>query len=330
MPQVFDNANVAHVWAQQNQSEGRSNNGNFWFSGSVLYSYRTPIARMFHVGDLRVALITTEHYSRTTTGKHMPALHRAVDYGRGSYRAFRVPFIGATGGQRSDRSGNVDHVANLAHLETAYGAYIEHQSKSRSKFRAEGVDITKELIGIANRVQEYARLFDLPTPVFDVKADTIRIEQAREEYDTPEAKARRAASAKKRRDAERKQAEERLEAWRAGAHIGLPEAARRDSNGGAHIRIRGDVLETSLGATVPLEHAVKAFRFVKLCRERGVSWQRNGKVVRVGHYQLDSIDAAGNFVAGCHRFSWPEIERAAVAAGVFEAPADDSAVEVRQ
>lgn len=124
---------------------------------------------------------------------------------------------------------------------------------------------------------------------------------------------------------------EKQEAWRNGAELrALGEHCLDDGNGGALLRIEGDgdnaELVTSQGARVPLSHAVKAFRFVKLIRESSGHWQRNGRTVRVGHYQLDSIDPAG-FNAGCHRINWPEIERVAKLAGVFDCPADDAAAE---
>lgn len=117
--------------------------------------------------------------------------------------------------------------------------------------------------------------------------------------------------------------EEQIAAWHEGADVRISFDAE---SGGAAIRIKGDQLETSHGAAVPLEHAIKAFRFVKLVRQRGTEWQRNGKTIRVGHFQIDRIAANGDFVAGCHKFTWPEIERAAAMAGVADATADDSAV----
>lgn len=116
---------------------------------------------------------------------------------------------------------------------------------------------------------------------------------------------------------------DKVAAWHKGADVRITFDAE---TGGAALRIRGDLLETSHGASVPLAHAIKAFRFVKLMRERGTEWQRNGKTIRVGHFQIDSIAANGDFVAGCHKFSWPEVERAAALAGVAEVEADDSAV----
>jgi hypothetical protein len=126
--------------------------------------------------------------------------------------------------------------------------------------------------------------------------------------------------------------EERVAAWLDGADVRVTFDAE---SGGAALRIRGDMLETSHGASVPLAHAVKAFRFVKLMRTKHYDaashsivkvWERNGKTIRVGHFQIDRIFSDGGFVAGCHNFTWPEIERAAALAGVLDAEADDSAV----
>lgn len=123
--------------------------------------------------------------------------------------------------------------------------------------------------------------------------------------------------------------------WRAGRG---PSYFRFDSDhGGAAIRatdverdasgaIIGGTLETSHGASVPLPHAIKAFRFVKLCRERGTGWASNGRIIRVGYYQIDGITADGDFKAGCHNFRWLEIAALAESLGVFDLAPDESAV----
>jgi hypothetical protein len=114
-------------------------------------------------------------------------------------------------------------------------------------------------------------------------------------------------------------------AWLAGDANARPPANFSRDDGTPYLRIVGEELQTSWGANVPLAHAVKVFRFVKLCKERGEGWARNGRTIRVGHFQVDSIQANGDFVAGCHRFAWAEVERAAIAAGVADiAPADDA------
>lgn len=161
----------------------------------------------------------------------------------------------------------------------------------------------------------------------------VRADVEREKRERAEAEARE-------RERERfERAAEFRRAWLAGERergYSMDGGRLSDETGGALIRatgverdasgaIVGGLLETSHGADVPLAHAVKAFRFVKLVRERGETWRRNGRTIRVGHYQIDAIDAGG-FTAGCHRINWGEIERLARELGVLDAPADDSAV----
>lgn len=110
-----------------------------------------------------------------------------------------------------------------------------------------------------------------------------------------------------------------------------------DARGGALLRAvkierdaMGEIvageLQTSWGANVPLAHAVRAFRFIKLCHDTGRAFQANGRTIRVGHFAIDRVEPSGDFKAGCHTFNWQEIERVARALGVFELSADDSAV----
>jgi hypothetical protein len=69
--------------------------------------------------------------------------------------------------------------------------------------------------------------------------------------------------------------------------------------------------------------AVKAFRFLKLCRDNGKAWRANGHILEVGHFRVDSVSAEGNFVAGCHRINWPEVAALAARLGLSDlAPAD--------
>lgn len=75
---VYDNAMTAHVWAQQNQDEGRSNNGNFYFEGPTLYSYGThyPVGIFAGVGG--PVFLNSSKSTPTTEGKHKNAARRAV------------------------------------------------------------------------------------------------------------------------------------------------------------------------------------------------------------------------------------------------------------
>lgn len=131
--------------------------------------------------------------------------------------------------------------------------------------------------------------------------------------------------------------------WHGSTESGSCYIRAIDIRRNAEGRIDGGELQTSHGARVPLVHAIRAFRFVKLIRENTpkhdsthyignpnpfdapIAWRRNGERVRVGSFELDSITINGDFVAGCHKIAWPQIEELARALGVFDLPASREA-----
>ncbi len=88
-------------------------------------------------------------------------------------------------------------------------------------------------------------------------------------------------------------------------------------------------LQTSRGADVPLAHALKAFRFLKLCRAKGQAWQANGRTVPVGHFRIDRIATNGDFHAGCHFIEWEQVNALALRLGVDGWAGDESAVVIK-
>lgn len=129
----------------------------------------------------------------------------------------------------------------------------------------------------------------------------------------------------------------RIKAWREGEEAGPGQGRFRfDSpHGGAAVRavdvqrddtgaIVGGTLQTSHGADVPLPHAIRAFRFLKHCRDTGTAWAANGRTLRVGHFRVDRVEASGDFVAGCHRIAWAEVEALARGLGVLDLPPADT------
>lgn len=132
-------------------------------------------------------------------------------------------------------------------------------------------------------------------------------------------------------DAERMAAErEAREAWLKGE--GDRYTRLSGPNGTALVRRSsdGERLETSQGADVPWSHAVKAFRFIRLCVEKGEAFHTNGRVIRVGHFTVDYITADGDMKAGCHRFAWADMKALAEREGVFGLTPSAEAVETRE
>jgi len=331
------NSMVAHIWAQQEKHSGKSANGNLWFESETLYSYRTPIGRFVQTVDgQRALLVTSNSYSMTTSCKHMPALWQAINYGRGVYSpCFTVPIVSAYG------LDSKKHGLNLAYLVAEYETLAAKFLRARDIYGDES-HLVGRLQERADMARNYASAFGLEWPFLDAGSDGREIWRKRQEREsknnTPEAIAKRERERIKRIERkEAKQAEakriallqgmELVEAWRDGADTMLWRMPRTDESNGAFLRIRNDNLETSQGARVPLSHAIRVFQFVKLCRERNQEWKRNGKTLRVGHFQVDCIHRDGSFQAGCHFIAWPEIERVARKHDLFGVDAIDTTEE---
>lgn len=79
MAQVFSNDMVAHVWAQQRQQNGRSNNGNFYFEGRTLYSYGGHFPVGIFAAPGGPVFLNADSYS-VSTSKHQSYARRAVSH----------------------------------------------------------------------------------------------------------------------------------------------------------------------------------------------------------------------------------------------------------
>lgn len=80
MRKVLKSGEIAHVWAHQQQEEGRVQTGNFYFEGRTIYSYgrHFPIA-VIDENDSNIVYFTTDTYSNTTTG-HIHAVRAAINH----------------------------------------------------------------------------------------------------------------------------------------------------------------------------------------------------------------------------------------------------------
>lgn len=135
------NEAVARLWWEGKRETAKSSNGNFWFSGDTIYSYRTPIARKLP----ECTLVTSRKYSMTTSCKHMPQVFRA---GRGTL--FFVPDVCPVGER--------GHQSNLNHLIQEYTDAIATARRARKanlEYLKYGVIMRRRVVG------EYAEMFGL-------------------------------------------------------------------------------------------------------------------------------------------------------------------------
>lgn len=91
--------------------------------------------------------------------------------------------------------------------------------------------------------------------------------------------------------------------WKAGTIRSLPFDA------GTFARIKGESVETSRGAVVPIAHACRLARIARRVIAAGGKAWPDGAGPRIGAFQVQSIGADGRTVIGCHEFEADEALR---------------------
>lgn len=323
MKTVFDNAMTAHVWAQQTQEHGRSNNGNLYFRGRTIYSYRDtwPLAH-FHESGL--IIINRESYS-ISTSQHLNEVTGAIGYGRENVVSVHSTKILTAIVQGY---GTNQDIANKICAETRDIAYSHiKQAAKRKKDSLRFSDIGDALAAIST-AEKLCNALDSSVQ-FHQQLSALQ-EQLRNDSATlitakgDEIKAENEA-AKKRKAQEKEQAkiyhDEMLAKFRRGEGYSAWDLTRHTNK--IYMRVKGDEIETSRGARFPVDHALKAFKTIRICKERGETYSREnvrmigGNSPRLGHFTIDAIEANGNVKAGCHYVEWDEIELIARELKVF-------------
>jgi len=291
MKTTFKSNEIAHVWAHQSAPQGKCP-ANMSFDGPTLYSYGTAIARLIEHKGRPAVLINENSFSVTTSG-HQAAMRQALP---GHLPRFYVSE------HRGTRLDNTPAQLFAQAIETATRA-AKNAAAARPRQTAVRAQAEAEQGKWLERAREVSDFFGLRKKVDE---NTIaRLAKAKATQEKKEAAARAKAQAARMEENRAK-----LEAWKAGEPVDLwrisagdfPVAFRLETEGGE------PELVSSLGARVPLHAARVAYRFAT--SKRGQEWRANGETCPVGNYALDSITPAG-IVAGCHRISWPEIERLA-------------------
>jgi len=278
---------VAHIWAQQSQQEGRAS--NVFFYGKTIYSYgeHFPIARF---EKKNVVLMNSETYS-VSTSKHATIVLRALDLD--TVKVFHVP---NTGSEREKPY----HFGNVKSYFKEFERFLDKASRARGNYsyylswakasREDALEYCKTF-----RCKRYLKKFDFD---FDFDSDSVKEKVFKIKTREKENEARRAAlleSALKKGVIQ----------WRDGKNVLIHQYHKTL----LRLSTDGKTVETSKRAYFPIEDAKRAIRFVKAVVKKGKPWERNGERFKIGIYQLDTVSACGDVKAGCHRVKFEEIER---------------------
>lgn len=301
---------VCHYWANQTQERGQA--GNVMFAGTVLFSYATPIARLYPEKGL--VLLNSARYSSSTSKHQSSAGGASVQF-----RRIQVPSIGI-GGYSSrgyydpmgrEKEGKPNHKVN----KDWFLAQARHKIVQASKaVHREGY--LKQAQRLREDMEHYARVFKLNWELFEIPDESDLPEIKKKAKETAEEVARRAA-VKEAKEERKKLERGAIPKWREGARI----IVRQYLNGFDILRVVGDEVQTSQGASIPVEHAIKVWPLLCSLKASGKSFRANGHSIPLGVYRVDTFneDAQGTLVAGCHTIKWEEISQIAAKLGLQEA-----------
>lgn len=322
---------VAHVWAQQSQSEGYASRMHFTHETIYSYGEHFPMA-VFVTNDAgeTVCAVNTDHYS-SSTGKHQSHVRRAISgptmpvntataKALSSWMAskrHRADVGLAKGEARKWQREHDKRLAATLNSEARYAivsAVEAAEARRIHRKKAEEIENGLKSFDTLQRIAGFAgvtlskEVLALGEKLRDNSADVL-VEHRKQQ----------AAEAKKR---DKAQKAEQLRRERVAAEAAPVWLAHEDTSEhrSALFNVKdvllrvvagGEEIETSHGARFPVEHARKAFIMVRACKERGKAYERGKKSIHLGHFAINSVTAEGDVTAGCHHVKWAAIEHAA-------------------
>ena len=289
MKYVFSsNSEAIHIYANDPERRGRAS--SISFGGGVLFSYNTAIAQ--HVTDEQgeTAIIVNNTSYSVSTSKHQSLLRYAANHLTRLYVS-HIPY--------NTQDLKPKHAGDRLRLIEAYERQAADYLVKASRARSKADDYRAAAYHVLNELKDYFAFFGIEYEAGDLSA----LEAAAAEADS---KAREAA---KIRAAEKiKEQAEALEAWRKGED-------KRHYFEVTALRINGDTIETTKGANIPLDHAVKAWPLLKRLHDSGGVYQNSGHSIHLGHYTVSRFER-DTLTVGCHKIPFSEVSAIASQLGL--------------
>lgn len=307
-------ANIEHAWLHGLKDKGRASNVSF--QGDDIFSYSTIMARVVvrpaDPNDPGLVLVNAQKYSNTTSG-HQHAIRRAIPS-----HWVRLNYTN-TGSGYSWAPGNPGDPVEciLTQWKRAKDRLRKMQHATRGDAQADGATLRN--LQAAAEVLKGAKLRGIRTTNIEAFTASCPWADNAERFDHADAVAKRRSEGAQRaaetRRAEQsrlwkeRQAEQakkdaaKVDKWKAGKYSGrlsVPYGV------GQYIRVKGAELETSGGASIPLDAA----------RMVWVAWSK-GKLAEGQHAGAFTIHEVtpDYFVAGCTRIDKGEALALAQAQG---------------
>jgi hypothetical protein len=269
------NSELVHIWANNSDPTINKSANSMSCQFDRLFSYSTCIAEI--VGN--TVILNTCSYSNTTS-KHQ-------NYASGAVRhldTIRLPFSGYNHSTLVLGQDSFNRVAEVCLKDV--GHYLVKASRSRKH-----ADLYKaEALSIVENLNKYANLLNLAFSAPDLsehQAAALRADKVRKEQD-------------KIRKAEKiKQQAEDLVRWQAGEDV-------RTYFERTALRIKGDQVQTSRGANIPVADAIKLWPLLLRVKNSGKTLEAGLHSINLGPYRFNSFDGQ-TLIVGCHSIAWDQL-----------------------
>ena len=271
MKTVFPSRELAHVWAHQTQAHGRCAS-NMKFTGRDFYSYRTVIARILDDGSVAIA---TDRYSNTTS-KHQSYVRQATNHMVKHW----IPRI------KSPYELLRGHTIQCQRL-------YEKASVAKSKRDQYLLEAASLALNLNNYLDAIKHTPSERAPISQ-EIDLVAIRAA--------VKARGAIALAKKKEREALAsiaAKALIENWLMGGPYDY-----RIRSAGVLLRVNGNAIETTQGASVPVDAALKMYALIK----QGTGRRLHGHTI--GAYTVTNCTST-ELTIGCHVIPMSEISRIA-------------------
>jgi hypothetical protein len=275
------NSELSHVWANDpDPSIGKSANSMSCQNGK-LYSYSTCIAQI--IGD--TVIYNTASYSVTTSKQQGYMQSATSHYSKKIY--LDIPRRGLDSLVFNQRDFEEIVIKPNANKANDLLVKASRSKKYATLYSGQAFSIIKNL----EKYALFTGLFYSCPDIDDLQELAIKADK--------EAKA-----LEKIRRAERiKEQEEALINWRKGEDV-------RNRFEITALRIKEDQIETTKGARIPLDHAIKFWGLIKSWHEKGVSYVKDHHSIHLGNYSVNRFEN-GILTVGCHSIPYSEIENIA-------------------
>ncbi len=319
MKTVFSTDMVCHVWAQRTQDEGKNSSRNVYFNGDTIYSYGDHFPMSTFI-DNRYVLINHDSYS-VTTAKHQGYVYSAIpsEYTR-FYVSTEAIKIYVNEFYRDDR---VKYFIKqiIDDCDSAVNSYLRSSVKRRKQSLR--LDDIKSAIHRLNATEQLCNHFKRVLPVKYRKLRDALVDDNSEAFksieQTLQVERQQELQRKRTMEANRiEKAKTVLTRYIAGEQMTWEDRNQLRYLKKVYMRVEGDEVYTTQGASFPVDHAKRAFNMISLCHTTKHRWEANGSTIRVGHFNINYITEQGDLKAGCHFIEWDEIARIATQLGIYK------------